>query len=146
MKKTERHMPLLVSDEPLDLVTIAKAHEHKQRTDAVTRLIRDGHVRVMEDNDTEVIRLRIDREFFLDRRDEFPSPGLVARLQLAVNAGQSERNRPSDPGERLYDLITPGGSIRGYNVDTWADVAEIGYHNVAKITATVKKRQGGPRP
>lgn len=75
-----------------DLVKQALGKEWKARRHAFDILQAQGHVTVMNDERPDVIRVRLDEEFFTDSREDFPTAHLMACLQLAVAAGQSDRN------------------------------------------------------
>lgn len=75
-----------------DMVQRALKTEWKARREAFDKLQAQGHVAIMNDERPDVIRVRVDEEFFADSRADFPTAHLMARLQLAVNAGQTDRN------------------------------------------------------
>lgn len=76
------------------LVKQAMWAEWKVRRNAFDQLQAQGHVSIMQDEKPDVIRVRVDEEYFTDSRADFPTSYLMARIQLAVNAGQSDRNAP----------------------------------------------------
>lgn len=73
-------------------VLLALAKEQRDRSDVFSALLRAGHVSVMEDNNPALIRVRIEDEYFEEERSRFPSTGLMARLQLAIAAGRTDRD------------------------------------------------------
>lgn len=122
-----------------DLIKEAMYREWKARREEFARLQAHGYVSVMADEQPDVIRVRIDQEYFTDKRDVFPTTRLMARLQLAVAAGQTDRNAPSYPArpnpvwrnEPLYDFKTGGDYL---------------YVDKSPVTATVKRKMKGLRP
>lgn len=90
----DKQMKLLITtDDPVSDVKMALAKEHHNRAKQVEKLILAGHVSVVEDDNPAFIRVRIEDEFFQDERSRFPSTTMIARLQLAIQAGRSDRNR-----------------------------------------------------
>lgn len=146
------------------LVEQALHTEQMDRLYAFKNLQAQGHVTIMCDERPDVIRVRVDEEFFADSRADFPTAHLMARLQLAVNAGQSERHRVlgendnpfsySDMGTRAHQQIErfrratakPDYMFMDEMVDfkTGGDYL---FPNKSPVTATVKpKYRKGLRP
>lgn len=151
-------------------VKMARAKEHHERTTAMHALMQSGDVTVMEDMDPAIVRVRVDDEFFTDKRDAFPSTQLLARVQLAIHAGRSDRVRQHKEAvdRHLSDAMVYGISMHsqmesrvhrrrvgkseilamGYGDGAtdraapmeWYDAMEIAHHNTAQITATVKPK------
>lgn len=147
-----------------DMVQRALRAEWKVRREAFDKLQAQGHVTVMCDERPDVIRVRVADEFFADSRADFPTAHLMARLQLAVNAGQSERHRVlgendnpfsySDMGTRAHQQIErfrratakPDYMFmdEAYDFKTGGDYL---FPNKSPVTATVKpKYRKGLRP
>lgn len=124
----KRQMQLVISDAPVQDVKMALAKEHHERTGVIGLLMNQGHIKVLPDEDPAFIRLQIEDEIFKEERARFPTTTLIARLQLAIHAGKSERN------------------VERNSYTGWDDALETGYNNVAKITATVKKFRKGLCP
>lgn len=158
----KRQMQLVISDAPVQDVKMALAKEHHERTGVVGLLMNQGHVTILKDEDPAFIRLQIEDEIFKEERARFPTTTLIARLQLAIHAGKSERNveRVEVASRNMAKHAALGmsyhmgdqmhGVPKGYKsweeVAPWADALETGYNNVARITATVKKFRKGLRP
>jgi len=92
---------MIVDDVPISEIRMARAKEHEARRDAFGKLVAVGHVKILLDCDPEVIRVQVEDEIFTDARTDFPSIVLMARLQLAIAAGQSSQNSPRDE----YDTV-----------------------------------------
>lgn len=86
-------MKLLITDAPAEDVQLARSKEQHVRHDLILQWEREGHLNFMIDNDPGVIRVQIGDEVFPCARDKFPTTTLVARLQLAIASGQSNRNK-----------------------------------------------------
>jgi hypothetical protein len=165
--KARKPVIMLIDDAPIPEVAMARAQEHHERTSTFGRLCNEGHVKVLLDCDPVSVRCEIEGEIFTEARDQFPSTVLMARLQLAIAAGQSCKNRPPEL-DHAVDAMRYAWShaYRGMTHDAvWLDEAhgydafehvqrsEViaqGYSNVSKITkkitAAVKARRGGLRP
>lgn len=142
------------------LVAQALRVEHENRMNAFRNLQAQGHVTIMMDEQPDVIRVRIDEEYFTDSRADFPTSHLIARLQLAVHAGQSDRKRILDTGKTPRDIYRDFAetyqqdprTIKGVRDFVWED--ELYDYKVGgdylhpPITATVKppKFKKGLRP
>lgn len=55
-----------------------------------------AHLHVVLDDDPETITLSLQGSLFSDPRAAFPSIVTMANIELAIAAGQSDRNLPSD--------------------------------------------------
>ena len=122
---------------------IATGETARQRHERVSRIIgwfTADHLRLIENN-PDAVTLAIEDQRFTEAREDFPSNQLVAGIALAINSGLSERNRP-----RIEDYDRAGAMEYARPV-AWkrnferSALLEVGYHNVARITATVKKRR-----
>ncbi len=155
----KQQMRLMISDDgPVQDALMAKAKEAHDRTCMIGVLTNQGHIRVLEDNDPLNIRLVLEDEVFAEPRDVFPSAVLIARLQLAINAGRSERNLTVqtivDAADQMSRYKYQYGGIAGqgnhgrtYKLDARSLAMEQGYANVAKITAKVTRNvRKGLRP
>lgn len=155
------HMRLIITDDPVSDVKIALAKEHFDREVKLGELVTAGHVTVLEDNDVVCVRVQIEDEVFTEERRRFPSTELMARLQLAVHAGRSERNNQTLRDYHASDALSyaVAGSkyhqqlARIHRADDPAFMPgdRLWYEEAAKIpaklTATVKKAlRKGLRP
>lgn len=61
-----------------------------------------------------------------EREDDYPGELLMATIHLAISATVGYAGVPSFEPAHIY----------------WADAMELGYHHVARITATVSKSRG----
>lgn len=152
MVSKKKPVIMLVDDEPIPEVAMARALEQHERTSEFDRLCNLGHVRVVQDNCASHITVQIEDEHFTDIREEFPSVQLMARLQLAIAAGRSCRNTPSDWFEHQADAFRHLYARRTSPDAVWLDEGDLyvsdavaqGYSNVAKktkrqrVTAAVK--------
>lgn len=89
-------MKLVISDAEVSLVQMALAKEQHDRRGAFQNLQVQGHVKVVQTEKPAHITVQIEDEFIDDERARFPSPLLMAKLQLAVSAGRSCCNLPED--------------------------------------------------
>lgn len=147
-------MRLIITDDPVSDVKMALAKEHHDRTQKLRELVAAGHVTVLEDNDAVRVRLQIEDEVFGEERQCFPSTELMARLQLAVHAGRSERNNQTIRDYHASDAMNYAALGKSYhqqlsriNPDDPAFFMpgdNIWYEEAAKIpakiTATVKAK------
>ncbi len=157
---------MLIDDNPISEVKIALAKEHHDRTDVFSNLCRAGHVKVSADNNPAMISCENEGEIFTEERNHFPSTVLMARLQLAVAAGRSCTNTPSDTehasviqhqldayryaicaqnmgkkyGIGKSPLLSAGYRTRvdtAWIDDELADAVACGYSNISKITEKI---------
>lgn len=161
----KNQMKLVITDDPVSDVKMALAKEHHDRTMKLGELVAAGHVTVMEDCDAVRVRVKIEDEVFSEDRERFPTTELMARLQLAIHAGLSERNRVKIMGDNhasdAMAYAALGKSWKSYHqqlsrMPRGADPAfmsgdRLWYDEAAKIpakiTATVKKAlRKGLRP
>jgi hypothetical protein len=154
---TRKPIIMLVDDEPIPEVEIARAAEHHSRTTEFGRLCNEGHVRVLNDDDPLTIRCKVENEVFSCRRDIFPTTELMARLQLAIAAGLTCRKLPRtefhhhqvDAYAYAYGLIHKKVWVdEHYGAPDWArdEAVAQGYSNVAKKTRKVTAAVKGLRP
>ena len=126
---------------------LALAKEQHLRTSEFGLLCNLGHVRVVEDNNPARITVAIEDERFSDERTKFPSVQLMARLQLAIAAGRSEKNVLAGAwhDQKIYGGPDGGGIRAGIAPciwDRWEAVSQ-GYANAtSELTATVKRPKG----
>lgn len=135
--KTQMRM-IVTDDGPVHDVKLALAKEKHDRTVVINALFQAGHVQVMADDDPINIRIRIEDEFFAEPRDVFPTTNLIARVQLALQAGLSERNRPRIENYHAADAMSYayGKSFHEELSKKWArSVGE----EFGKVTAAVTK-------
>lgn len=145
-----------------DIVNLAKAHQVQEHVSRIGKWVNERHVRVMEDDDPNNVRLRIEDIYFAEPRDQFPSVTLMAKMALAIAVGKSERNRPAsgpedigaemgmapiamkhDAGDTHFGMLAhQPQSWVPQSWKSWAEASEIGYANAAKLTATVGRRRG----
>ena len=84
-------MHILTTNEiPTDdeLVELVRKHEHEQRKDAMRELI--GRRVMISDQNQHVVRVLAGGEYFTDKREEFPSILLMARVHLALQFSSGE--------------------------------------------------------
>lgn len=126
-----------------DIVKHALKLEADARQAAFNTLVQAGHATVMCDERPDTIRVRVDEEFFTDSREAFPSTVLMAKLQLAIAAGQSDRNC-------VWAQTTPMGwhdELIDYKVLRTTTKSQLmGDILHGPVTATVKRKQKGLRP
>lgn len=144
---TKTPIIMLVDDAPIPEVAMARASEHHRRTSEFVRLCNGGHIRVLQAEEPDFITVEIEGEQLSDRRDSFPSTLLMAKLQLAVKAGRS--NRKTFTAD--YHIATARSADTVWQDEAWAneDAVALGYHNATKqtraqrrakpVTATVKR-------
>jgi hypothetical protein len=151
---------IVIDDAPVRDVKMALAKEHHDRTTVLHLLMQSGSVRVVQDCQPSTISVQIGDEVFTDQREAFPSTQLMARVQLALHAGQACKSQPDpsagDPyrmmGEALHRQLE---QVRMYDTDVWlnppvwSEAMELAHSNTAqitrdarKITAAVKFRKG----
>lgn len=75
-----------------EIVAQAEALERNDRSATVMAWYNAGHVYFVRDMDPDWITVKIEDELLKVARDKFPTAELVAKLSLAIAAGQSERN------------------------------------------------------
>lgn len=152
-------MRLIITDDPVSDVKMALAKEHHDRTIKLGELVTAGHVTVLEDNDAVRVRLQIEDEVFTEDRERFPSTELMARLQLAVHAGRTERNNQTLRDYHASDALSYAVAGSKYHqqlarIQRSDDPAFMPgdrlwyYEEAAQITATVKPKvlRKGLRP
>lgn len=117
---------------------MAKAKAHHERTLLIGQWRNEGHITVIDDEsrDAAYVHLRIEDEVFADPRDRFPSVELIAKLQLAIHAGRSDRNQHIGELQRQW-----GDAVRK---KFKFDYFKPWFVEEADVTATVKPRR--PRP
>jgi hypothetical protein len=134
---------IMMSDEvPTDdeIVKLALAHAHHERTGRIGFWINRGDVSIVYDHDPVNVRLQIGDQFFAEPRDVFPSEVLVANIALALAAGL--KNRPPIEDYHASDSLSYGVIGRSPRFEpAFAETMEAAYHNVAKFTATVKRKK-----
>jgi hypothetical protein len=118
-----------------------RAHLHQERVNRIGGWINAGHLRVLEDNDPDALRLQIEDQIFAEARKDFPSEQLVAGIALAIHSGMSERNRVRINDYKDSDPLEYARPVAWKRNFERSALLEVGYHNVARITATVKKRR-----
>lgn len=130
-----------------DLVKQALGKEWKARRHAFDILQAQGHVTVMNDERPNVIRVRVDEEFFTDSREDFPTAHLMACLQLAVAAGQSDRNAARQGCWDIHPMDASQYGAMALWYDKLHDFKLGGDLLHPPVTATVKpKYRKGLRP
>ena len=118
---------------------MANAKAHHERSTLVGMWLSARHVIALP-IENGVIRLQIEDEIFYDRAEKFPTPELVARLTLAINAGRSHRKELG----RIEDF-NPNAplSFSGPTISNlawtaqWAEAMEQAYANVARQTKPI---------
>jgi hypothetical protein len=93
----KRAMRLLIDDDVIDEFRIAREKERHDRGEVILQLIDAGHVAVVINNNADKITLVIEGESFSCPRAVYPTTELVARIQLARQAGRSEKNVVKPP-------------------------------------------------
>lgn len=138
-------MKLIVTDDaPVTDVKMALAKEHHDRMEVFQELCMRGVCSVIIDNHPMKISVQIGEEIFQEPRPVFPTTVLMARLQLAIHAGQSNLNHPYADAPTYIGAPFPVETWeRNPHYDIYAGLAK-------KITATVKgtatKVRKGLRP
>jgi hypothetical protein len=126
--------------------------EYKARKDAFATLQAQGHVTVMQDDDPLNIRVRVDEEYFAEPRTDWPSTLLMAKLQLSIAAGNSDRNSP--PYEGAYTgrwnsraIMEEHYPLQKSDAVWYDEMNDFKLYERAAVTATVKPRKmKGLRP
>lgn len=158
------HMKLIITDDaPVNDVKMALAKERHDRQQKIYELFGEGHCSADMESGHPIVTVAIEGEVFREARDVFPTVGLMARLQLAINAGQSNRNLGAGPGPThaadamAYGMTyggRAGGNMTATEINRLYQDSRISsyrasdlYADVAKsVTATVKKFRKGLRP
>lgn len=132
-----------------DIVLMAQAKERLDRTTLFGKWINEGHVTVLPEDNPYYITVQIEDERHREERGEFPSVALIAKLQLAIHAGRSDRNlHPAGLWGGGYVGRIGGGAAPVYHVgeatqEWWhaCSALEQAYTNIASITAAVKPKK-----
>ena len=131
------HLP---TDEAL--VDLVRRHERAQRMNTLQELVASGHVRLTTDGAPNNMIVRVGDEKFTEACTGFPSIGLMARVQIAVQlGGQSCRvDEPYRPQVRGIDYdrawLNEGFFLDDAEPDYLAGPTRVG------ITAPVTKQPG----
>lgn len=148
------YMPLVIDDTPVQEARMAKAQVKHLRQRRMGAWLNEGTVRALDTEDPVAIHFMVGSEEFSDYRSQYPSEGLVARIQLAVHAGETSRGYteaadsylPSDA--MSYGILYGGRTRQGISQRDYrmahGDLLE---HGEKRITATVKApRRVLPKP
>lgn len=138
-------MQLIISDKPVHEARMTNARKQHDRRLAIDALVAQGHVEIMNDMNPKEIRVRVADEYFIDPRRLFPTEKLLARVQLAVNAGNSCQNfdKQSELRRHALDMMAYGFKAKKFDTLGLFGDTHIGQFTNA-VTATVKPRR--PRP
>lgn len=134
-----------------DIQRMAAAAKAQQRRHTLQRWMSQGHVSIVNDDDPLNIRVQIEDEYFSGPRETFPTSELIAKLALALAAGQSDTKRNTLQDD-MYAQMGAYAFTSSFRVSKTRE--ELGYaydqcwlDEAAPITATVKPRkQRGLRP
>lgn len=135
-----------VGKDHVAMIKLALAKEHHDRASLIGLWTNQGNISILQTDDPGTITVRLDDEFFSEARDKFPTSTLIARLQLAIASGRSDRNNPAVAQElaQVHHIGTPRRSLTRDEIfrDDWirADALASAYHNVAEITRVEDER------
>ena len=144
-------MKLIITDDgPVHEAKMAKAFQRHKRNLDFKRLCAQGHVTVNGDRYAGQTTVKVGDETFQESYDIFPSEVLMARLHLAIRAGQSGMNEVHEPLVYADVASSWGGRAGGESLKTLIEQypkrSGICPEIADLVTATVKKFRRGLRP
>lgn len=117
-------MRMLIGDDAtVQDVKLALAKEQHDRNAVFNQLVASGDVSVLMDMNPEIVRVRVDTEIFSDARKSFPSSQLMARVQLALHAGLSDKtaSQKERMDNHMLDAMRFGMHIHKGATKAWAN-------------------------